>query len=475
MIRRTTPAEPYRNLGIAFVACLFILALGPGPRPFRPGQLLTAAVREAAAGEPAATLAFIAQALEFEPALAALDTTAALFALQAGDRAAAQIYLAQARARGAEATLLSCLEAELAMAFPSEAALPLDTRCPMGAMNLEPWLAVGHDQGDLELAAVALESRLEGNPDDLRAWEGLAALTALTDPSAVESVVLRAFRAFPQGSQVLDGLLRLARADGAALSPAERAAQAGELLAAQGDWNLATAAWARALQLDPDFPVARAFLGMARSRSGGDGLPDLQRAAAEAPQDPVVRMLLGQYWLAQGDTATAIRELAFARTLDPENPALAAAFGSALAEGGKVAQAAEAYRQAAEANPRDPVFWNLLAEFSLQHELELETLGRAAARNAVALSPNDDAALSALGYIAHLNEGGPLGERLLQRAISLDPDDPLAWYRYGLLLLDQARYSEAQAALTAASILDSSGPIGRLAGRSLASLPAQYR
>jgi hypothetical protein len=44
-----------------------------------------------------------------------------------------------------------------------------------------------------------------------------------------------------------------------------------------------------------------------------------------------------------------------------------------------------------------------------------------------------------------------------------------------LLLLDQARYGEARAALTAASILDSSGPVGRLAARSLASLPAQYR
>src|SRR3990170_7357944 len=327
MSRRTTSADSYRNLGIAVVACLLLLVLGPRPQPARTARLLQTSARAAAAGEPAAALQSLDQVMHFEPALAALDTTAVLLALQSGDAIAARAYLAAARARGADPSVLRCLESELALASPSGQgeALDVDPRCPMEGLNLDAWLAAIPDQGGLELAAVAMESRVEGHPQDLHAWEALAALTLLTAPEEAESVVLRAFRPLPQGSPVLDGLLRIAREEQRALSPAEGAAQAGELLAAQGDWHLAAAAWERALELDPEFPQARAFLGLATSMTGGDGLPHLQRAAADAPQDPVVRMLLGEYWLIQKDARSAIRELAFARRLDPENPGLAAA------------------------------------------------------------------------------------------------------------------------------------------------------
>jgi cytochrome c-type biogenesis protein CcmH/NrfG len=329
------------------------------------------------------------------------------------------------------------------------------------------------EQGRLDLAALALESRVEARPEDLKAWEALAVVTALRDPSRVEAVIQRAFRSYPQGSDILDGLLRLYRRGPEDLSPAERAAQAGELLAAQGDWHLAAAAWTTALELEPDFPEARAFLGLARSKIGADGLADLQRAAAEAPGDPVVRMLLGQYWLGQGDASTALRELAYARGLAPGNPAFAATHASALAQAGRTADAAEAYQDAAEMDPQDATFWSLLAEFSLQHEFEIETLGRAAARNAAALSPGDASALATLGYMAHLGESSRLGEQLLARAIGLDPENPTAWYRYGLLLLDQGRFRESRTALAAAAALDAQGPIGRLALRSIDSVPVE--
>ncbi len=324
-------------------------------------------------------------------------------------------------------------------------------------------------------AKAVLETRIASRPEDLRSWETLTALTALTDPDSVEEVVQRAFKVFPQGSTVLDGMLNLAREKATqTLTPAESAARAGELLASQGDWSLAAAAWERAVQMEANFPQARAFLGLATSMTGGDGLPELQRAAAEAPRDPIIRLLLGQYWLAQGDSFTAERELAFARTLDPENPAIQAALGSALAGSGKLTQAAEAYRAAAEVNPQDPAFWKLLAEFSLQHEFEVTTMGLPAARNAASLSPDDASAVAALGFATHLAGESLLGERLLQRALSLDPAQALTWYRYGLLLLDGARYGEARSALATSAALDLQGSIGRLSKLSMDRIPQAY-
>jgi len=473
MTSRMTATDTYRNLGIALGASLLILALAPKPRATRSGILLTTAVQAAASGDPAAALEAVDQARGFEPALAALDTSAAWLALQAGDQARARTRLAEARTRGANPDTLSCLEFGLGLGS-TRALQPagLPPSCPADLIDLDAWLAAGLARGDLAASKAALEASIESRPEDLPAWETLTALTALTAPDEVEAVALRALSVFPQGSPVLDGLLNLAREESShSLTSAESAARAGELLAAQGDWSLAAAAWGRAVELDPNFPQARAFLGLATSMTGGQGLADLQRAAAEAPRDPIVRSLLGQYWLAQDNAVNAERELAFARTLDPENPAIEAAYGSALAKAGKYPQAAEAYRAAAETNPQDPAFWKLLAEFSLQHEFQVSTLSLAAARNAASLSPDDAAAVAVLGYANHLSGESLLGERLLQRALSLDPDRALSWYRYGLLLLDRARYNEARAALATAADLDPRGSVGRLATLSMESLP----
>src|SRR3990172_1656025 len=473
MTSRMTATDIYRNLGIALGASLLILVLAPKPGLTRTGILLSKAAQAAAAGEPASALEAVRRAREFEPALAALDTTAAWLALQSGDAAQARALLGEARTRAADPDSLACLEFDLGLASanPGQASNPPPS-CQAGLIDLEAWLAASLARGDLAAAKGALETSIDSRPGDLRAWEALTTLTALTAPEAVEAVAMRALRVFPQGSPVLDGLLSLARRESSSgLTPAVSAARAGELLAAQGDWPLAAAAWRRAVELDPNFPQARAFLGLATSMTGGQGLAELQRAAAEAPRDPIVRSLLGQYWLAQGDAVHAERELAFARTLDSENPAIEAAYGSALEMAGKYPQAAEAYRTAAETNPQDPAFWKLLAEFSLRRELQVTTLGLPAARNAASLAPDDAAAGAVLGYANHLSGGGLLGERLLQRSLSLDPARALTWYRYGLLLLDRARYTDARAALATATDLDPAGSVGRLAKLSMESLP----
>src|SRR3970282_795278 len=176
-----------------------------------------------------------------------------------------------------------------------------------------------------------------------------------------------------------------------------------------------------------------------------------------------------------GAPAAAACDLNYANRLDPENPAITAALGAALAQNGRLDEAAEAYRLAAAWDPQNPGFWLFLAEFSLRYDYQVESIGLDGARNAVALSPQDPAALSALGMAHSLVGEGPTGERLLQSPVSLDPSSALGWYRSALVLLDQGRADEAQQALTTAVTLDSGGVIGRLAQASLANLAAGLR
>jgi cytochrome c-type biogenesis protein CcmH/NrfG len=69
----------------------------------------------------------------------------------------------------------------------------------------------------------------------------------------------------------------------------------------------------------------------------------------------------------------------------------------------------------------------------------------------------------------------PTGERLLRSAISLDPSNPLGWYRYALVVLEQGRVDEAREALATAVTLDPDGIVGGLAQASLANLAGGLR
>jgi Flp pilus assembly protein TadD len=195
----------------------------------------------------------------------------------------------------------------------------------------------------------------------------------------------------------------------------------------------------------------------------------------QAPEDPVVRSLLGQYWLGAGSPADAVRELSHAHRLDPASPAISAALGAAFAQAGRLEEASEAYRQAAVHDPQDPDFWLLLAEFSLRYDFEVESIGREAARNAVALSPQDSNARSALGTANVIAGDLVAGEQLLHEAITLDPANALAWYRFALFLLDEGRVDEARRALSTAAALEPSGVVAQLSTASLANLETGYR
>ena len=473
---RTQPSAggTYRRLAMALGASLLVAALGPHPRALPFDLLLSRAAIAAGAGQPAAALAWLDEAIAFDPALGALHLPAAQLALQAGDAAGLRSHLQAASPAIQASDDFACLSAHLP---PDQS---IETMAATDACNREvtsPEESGPHilPQAELAAAAAALRDQLKAQPQDLSGWGRLAALTELTDPPSVEAAILQAYRSFPEGSQLLDGLWLISHQNNPRLTIAERAARAGQLLAAQGDWALAGAAWARAIALEPDFPQARAYLGLAMSKTGADGLPPLLLASAQAPDDQVIRSLLGQYWLSTGDSAAAERELDYAHRLDPENPAITAALGAALAQNGRLDEAAEAYRLAAAWDPQNPAFWLLLAEFSLRYDYQVESIGLDGARNAVALSPQDPAALSALGMAHSLVGEGPTGERLLQSAISLDPSSALGWYRYALVLLDQGRADEAQRALTTAVTLDSGGVIGRLAQASLANLAAGLR
>jgi tetratricopeptide (TPR) repeat protein len=235
-------------------------------------------------------------------------------------------------------------------------------------------------------------------------------------------------------------------------------------------WSLAAEAFRQLVSLEPGSASAHAYYGMALGQAGQEGLAELETAAEMDPASSLAQSLLGLHWQQLGRPQQAIPYLERAAVLDPEGSALLASLAAARAAAGNVQDAIEGYRRAAELRPADPVFWRLLASFSIDREIELFETGLPAARNAVVLDPADPLALELLGTAHALLGGRAVAERLLSRSVLLDPSSASARLRFGLLLSSGGKTNEARAQLTAAVRLGGDDPAGILAQRALAQL-----
>jgi len=191
--------------------------------------------------------------------------------------------------------------------------------------------------------------------------------------------------------------------------------------------------------------AALGYVSPAPANSSGK-LPD--------PKDVVhlFRAYEEAHWaLEAGRFAVALPALSGLVEEDPANPVFRSALGRAFRQAGDPGRAAELYRQAVAAAPRDPENWYNLA-VTLR---EAGELGEAvtALGEALALDPDRPEALNALG-VAHAALGHPEEARqALTRATAVDPRNPRAWNNLGNVLRDLGHHGEAEAAYRRATEL----------------------
>ena len=171
-----------------------------------------------------------------------------------------------------------------------------------------------------------------------------------------------------------------------------------------------------------------------------------------------------------GDLEEARIAFESAIELQPDNAGTIAELASIYARLGEIESAKSAYILAAEIGDDDPVFWALLADFSLTHEIEIDTLGIPAARNAVVLGEGSPEDLAALGYAHLLDADFVLAERILRYATVKSPSNAAAHYYLGLLKNLQGDTQGAILSLMRAVLLDPNGRYGDLANRTLEKL-----
>jgi Flp pilus assembly protein TadD len=460
-----------RGLAIA-LGVAAVLLISPTPVPRQAVDTWNAARLAAHAGNPQPA----------EQALSELQLSSAWLAALKGDR----IRLALAGQNGDSALALletppapqappakvACWRVE-ALALLGRWEQAADGLSSMGAAScttpmpvLRALAAQELASGDLPTATAILQRVASLYPQDVETASLLGACLVLEDPGdALTALQFPAAQGDPLAVDLFAALGNLPPGDSSAAL-----AGSGQVFLRHALWPLAAEAFRQLATLEPADASAHAYYGLALDQQGLDGVADIETAARLDARSATAQSLLGLHWELKGQPQKAIPYLELAVGLDPENSAFLASLAAARAEAGDIQAAFADYHQAAEIQPANPVFWRLLAAFSIARELELTVTGLPAARNAVVLDPEDAAGSDLLGYAHFLLGDRATAERLLIRSVQLDPASAPARLHYGLLLSSAGRTSEARAQLTAAASLGGTSPTGQFAERALGQL-----
>ncbi len=250
--------------------------------------------------------------------------------------------------------------------------------------------------------------------------------------------------------------------------PAYTLTLVGRALGRFDEWGLAAEALRRAVERNPQYAEAWAFLGQALERSGGDGRAALETALRLDPNSLSASSLMALYWRARGAPEKALVYFYRAAQAEAENPVWEMEIGATLAHMGRISEAERHYRRAIQLGGDSPAPWRALAEFSLQYNADLSAIGLPAARQAVLLAPKEAASQELMARI-YLRLGDLLtARRFARRALELDAGYAAAYYDLGLIASLQGDSAQARRMLETAISLAPESPWAAQARRLLA-------
>jgi tetratricopeptide (TPR) repeat protein len=455
-----------------FGIILICLLLSPTPSNQAVLNHLAAAKIATASGKMDSALNNIEDILEYYPDNIRYRVTAAEIAFTAGEYNRALHHLSVIEDNTQLRTELSCLQAEtlLALRDPLKALEfweLADFQCPLFVDDLYPIVDELIQKGDLVEAEKILTILSEHQVEDAETHYLLGLIVSTYAPEDALAELRLAFELSNYENLPAQQLYRVIEDARASEHPAYMLASVGLYYAKTSNWKFAAYAFQNAVEIQPDYADAYAYLGLSKDRTEQNGIIELLKAVELAPDLPLPHITMGLHWLLKEKNDMALNEFERALELDPNNPAIIVQLAAAYEAKGDLPNALQAYQSAAEIDPQDPSFWLLLAQISLQYEFNVSEIALPAARNALALDPQNAPALDALGYSYFLLGDMNFAEKYLNRAVEADPQLAIAQYHLGLLKSNQNESEAAIAAFELAQELDLGGGIGYLARRSL--------
>lgn len=311
------------------------------------------------------------------------------------------------------------------------------------AQAYERMLTIHTARGDFD-AAVGLLNAWNASPArGARSAYLLGLYLSVTAPDAAEPPLLDAARQDPAYSARVQlmrrGLAQYLVAD----QPAYGWLMIGRSLGTVNEWALAENAFNQAIELAPHYAEAWAFLSEARAHTGGSGRPEIEKALALAPQSTVVNALYALSLRRQARYAEALEYLTAVAQQEPEEPFWQVEIAGVHAQKGDLTAARGAFETAVKLSPQNATYWQALAQFCVNYNMDIRGTGLPAAREAVKLAPEDPSALDVMGWTLANLDDSVTGERFLQQALEIDADHVSANLHLGQIYLSRQDLDQA--------------------------------
>ncbi len=325
--------------------------------------------------------------------------------------------------------------------------------------------AAYRSEKDWPAERVALENqlRLEKQRGDVYTYYRLGLLLTVLEPEQALTNLMLASSLDAQFDPAVQTLRAAINLSSTQSDASQQKVTLGRALGLVQEWDLAIAVFEEAITIDNGNSEAWAWLGEAKQQKGGDGLAELDQAAALDPASALVRALRGLYWNRHEKYPQMLAEYLLAAEDEPANPAWQAELGNTYDKRGDLVLALAAYQHATELAPNESTYWTLLAVFCAENGVYLDEVGLPAAQKAVEISPDDPAALDALGW-AYLSSGRYANaEQVLLDVSRRFPDHLPAHVHLAMTYLAQGNLAAAFDKLSYVQSTDPNGANGEVA------------
>jgi len=304
-----------------------------------------------------------------------------------------------------------------------------------------------------------LHDTVTEEPNNAAALYQLGLISSILQPDQAAAQLASAARLDPSYQAHATRLQDALRQTSSIQDPAYQLTVTAQALSSLQEWYLAQVALENAVEEDPEYAEAWAFLGEVRQHSGQEnGLDALNTAYSLDPESYAANLFLSIYWQRQSQPKRALPYLQTALKLEPNNLNLQENLAQTLVDAGLVETGFETIEELTSQMPEEPEPWMMLARLSIENTIQVEEVGLPAARQAVLMDPKNAEAILLLGRAYLLTEQAILAERFFIQATQLDPQLAAPHLYLAIIYLNQENKQPAEPHLQEAlSLAQASG------------------
>jgi len=297
--------------------------------------------------------------------------------------------------------------------------------------------------GDVAMIQAYLEKWAEHDASNPRVWHEMALISMIDNPfqslQAVKRVQALDFRFGMENAELYTFINRVIQET----DPAVQAVLCGRELARINHWLYASAAFQYAIELEPEYAEAWAFLSEAQYNLGIDGLNALRTAIQLDPQSEIALSMLALYYRRNAQPELAFAYLQKVAQLYPDRGIWQVELASALTEMGDINGALAYLQKAVQLEPQNLAYWQKIIIFCLDHEMEVRNIALPAARNSLLIAPDSAENLDLMARVFVYLGDHIEGQRFLHKAYQMDPESPEVNLHLAEVYILQEQYDSA--------------------------------